>query len=298
MAGYLSAMYPIPVRIGSAILLSLSVFATLARINGSNVQLISPLTLLGIWNVFSLGLILRLMDELKDADVDRRLFAHRPLPAGRVYISDIRWTLIVVCVGFLLANLTAGPAFWMAVVVLAYALLMFHYFFAPQLLRRFLLLNLATHNPIVALMILNLVALFAVAWDVSVQRLISGSTLLLVVMYWLLLFSWEIARKIRAPSEEDEYVTYSRLFGRAWAVALAATAQTAVLAAGLWFCRTWSSIWPFIIIAGAGYANLMYEYARFLLNKRANSSDIKRFTETYVASVWFAMLVAMAFWSC
>jgi 4-hydroxybenzoate polyprenyltransferase len=296
MRVYLREMYPIPARLGSAVLLPVSFFVTLGRTQRLSIALFSPLTLLGIWNVFAVGLMLRLMDELKDTDIDRQLFAHRPVPAGRVAQSDIRRTLIAVCTAFLAANLVAGPAVWMAVLVLGYALLMYRYFFAPQLLQRFLLLNLATHNPIVALLLLDLVVLFAAAYDVAVLPLLGGMAIKLLAVYWALMFSWEIARKIRASREENEYVTYSRLLGRKVAVLLAAGVQTLAFAAGLYLCGALASIWPYAVIAGAGYVNLMYEYAHFVM-RNASSAHIKRYCEAFIASVWFALLVTMLFWT-
>ena len=55
---------------------------------------------------------LRLMDELKDQEVDRALFRDRPLPSGRIHEADIVFTLWVGIALFLAPNLAAvAPAF-------------------------------------------------------------------------------------------------------------------------------------------------------------------------------------------
>ena len=108
-----------------------------------------------------MALILRLMDELKDRETDRELFSDRPVPSGRVLESDIRASLVTVIVLFIGANLWAGAALWTAVCVLGYALLMFRYFFVPRILRKYLLLNLATHNPVIPILLLYVVVLFS-----------------------------------------------------------------------------------------------------------------------------------------
>ena len=72
------------------------------------------------------------MDELKDLDIDRALFPERPLPAGRVKESDIKASLVAVIVIYLGANAVHGLTLLAAVVITAYALLMFKRFFAEE----------------------------------------------------------------------------------------------------------------------------------------------------------------------
>jgi len=130
MRVYLREMFPPVPRLGSAALLYGSFTVLLARIHGVPGPLISPLALLGVWNVFALLLVLRLMDELKDREIDLALFKERPVPSGRVRESDIRASLAVMVVLYLGANAVTRPTFLAAAVVLGYALLMFKYFFS------------------------------------------------------------------------------------------------------------------------------------------------------------------------
>jgi 4-hydroxybenzoate polyprenyltransferase len=193
----------------------------------------------------------------------------------------------------LAANLSVGSVFWSHAAILAYAYLMFCHFFAPNTLNRHLLLTLATHNPIVVLMLGGLLVLFAAAHGLTPAELMTAPILCLIGMYWALILSWEVARKIRAWHEEDEYITYSRIFGRTLAVLLAASVQTIALILGLHLSYSFSSFWPFSAVAGVAYINLMAEYVRFLRVRRAGSESLKRYSEAYVGAVFFAMLLTM-----
>ena len=83
----------------------------------------------------------------------------------------------------------------------------------PGILQAHLPLNLATHNPIVAVVFLHASAVFAAEQDLGLRQLEWPASALLILMFWGALFSWEIARKIRAPEEENAYVTYSPPLG-------------------------------------------------------------------------------------
>lgn len=291
MAVYLREMYPLASRFAVAALLYLSVAGLLAKIHGLRLVFLSPLTLLGSWNVFALLLILRLMDELKDRDIDLRLFRDRPLPSGKVKESDIRFSLIVLILFYVSFNLIAGKAFWMALIVLAYSLLMFKYFFIPRILRKYLLFNLASHNPILGLMLVQMVVLFSVQHGLSLKNVRWIPCLLLIAMEWAMFFAWEISRKIRSEQEENEYVTYSQIFGRLGAVAVAGGAQTVTLVIAIYFFRMLSLSWVFLGIVAAGYILVMAGHVRFAAKPSPATSKLKRFAEAYILSVLAAPLL-------
>ena len=94
-----------------------------------------------------------------------------------------------------------------------------------------LLATLATHTLVVPLLLVHLAVLSAVGGVGA--RAAPRPVAVLVAQYWASVFAWEIARKIRAPEEEDDYVTYSRRLGRGGAVALAGAAQAMSVAAGV-----------------------------------------------------------------
>jgi len=285
---YLAEMYPIPIRLLSSALLYLSFAALLGRIHGVQIQILSPFTLVGVWSVFALGLILRLMDELKDKDIDQKLFSHRPVPAGKVFESDVWFSLVAVISLYVFANIWVPAALWMAFFLLKYSLLMFRYFFIPDTLRKYLLLNVATHNPVVPIMLTYILVLFSAEQGLSLRNLDWHHSLLTIAAFWAMFFAWEISRKIRSPEEENEYVTYSQIFGRAGAVLIAGGAQTISFVVGLYFYSQLSFSGIFLAILLLGYGVTMWGHARFLLNPNPVTSKLKPFAERYILIILFA----------
>jgi 4-hydroxybenzoate polyprenyltransferase len=289
MRTYLREMYPPIPRLASACLVTAGFMVLMARIHGLRPALLSPWALLGAWNVFALLLILRLMDELKDREIDRALFRERPLPSGRVTEPDIAWSLVAMCVLFLAPNAASRPTLLAAAGVLAYAFLMFGYFFAPAYFRAHLLPNLATHNPIVALMQLELVAVFSAGAGLVWRDIRWPSVLGAVAMNWAMFFAWEVSRKVRSPEQEDAYVTYSRIFGPAGAAAVAGAAQTATLVLALLFFSSLGFSPAAYVPLGAGYLLALTSLLRFVHRPGPSTSKLRPFAEAYILFVLAAV---------
>ena len=279
---YLGETYPLPQRLAAAALVSVSLATVLGRVHGLEVGWLSTAPLLGTWAVFTFLLVLRLMDELKDVEVDRALFPERPLPSGRVRESDLAGALAVVATLFVGAHAGAGPALDTAVLTLGYALLMFRWFFVPEVIRPHLPLTLATHTPVIPLLLLHLVTLFLSTNGLSPRHVAWPAVLALVAACWAGFFAWEIARKIRAPGEETAYVTYSRLLGVEGSVALAAAAQTLSLGLGLWLWARYSLSPAFVLPAAAGYLIALWGHLRFLRAPSPKTSRLRPFAEAQV----------------
>jgi 4-hydroxybenzoate polyprenyltransferase len=292
---YLGEMYPVFPRLLAAALLTISFFSFLERIHGVPTMIFSPGTLVGIWSIFALLLILRLMDELKDREIDRELFHERPVPAGKVLESDIGFSLTVVIALYVVVNLCFGRVLWMSLGVLGYAFLMFKYFFIPRILRKHLLLNLTTHNPIIPIMLSYLVILFSIQYQIPWRNMRWDLIALLVAMYWSMSFAWEIARKVRSTEEENAYVTYSQIFGRTGAVLVAGSAQTMALVIGLYFYRTLSFSEVFLAILLTGYGLTLWGHVRFIFRPNPVTSKLKPFAERYILSVFIARIVQYIF---
>jgi hypothetical protein len=292
MRAYLREMFPVGARLLMAVMLYASFARMLARVHGWSTAPTAAGMLVGSWSVFATMLVLRLMDELKDADVDRRLFASRPLPSGRVRESDIRVALVMVSGLFVGAHAGAGHARWTALAVLGYALLMFRWFFVPGLMRSRLLLTLATHNPVIPILLLHLVAVAAWAQGRGPRDLDARAVLPLLILYWAPVLAWEIARKIRAPRDEDAYVTYSRLLGPVGAVVLASSVQTLALGLALYVGTVHGFHPAWLAGAGTGWAIAQAAYLRFLLRPDADSSRLRPFAELFLVAVLLSGLFA------
>lgn len=292
MRGYLREMFPLPGHLALALLAAAGIAGFVRTVQGGGGRLAPAAVASPAWNIFATLLILRLMDELKDRDIDRRLFPARPLPSGRVLESDIRRSLVAAILLYLGANAYAAPVFLAAALVLGYSGLMYRRFFAPALLERSLPLTLATHTPSAPLMLLQAHVAAADRLGIPLADLRWPVILPAVGMVWFALLGWELARKIRAPEEETAYVTYSRLLGPAGAVAAAAAAQGLAVLLGVWLAvRFRLPPWHPAALAGA-WLLCAAAYARFLRRPAASTSRLRPFAAAFVFAVLLAHLGA------
>ncbi|MCH7965318.1 MAG: hypothetical protein IH852_15420 [Bacteroidetes bacterium] len=292
---YLKEMFPIPQRLIYSMLMYISFAIIASKIHSVTLDAASPIHFIGIINVFTILLILRLMDELKDKDLDEDLFSERPLPSGRVRESDISFSLIALIVLFITINVFNWITLLAALTVLCYTLLMFRYFFIPKILRRYLLLNLATHNPVIPIIIIFLWIMFGAQNDLPLSSLFNHYSVLLVVWFWLLLFSWEITRKIKSPEEENEYVTYSQIFGYIGAVIIAAVVQTLTFIISIYFFLIFNLSWFYLLTVTFAYIIVISGHVRFIHIPNSSTSKLKYFTEAYILTLFLAVIIDYVF---
>lgn len=288
---YLKEMFPIPQRLIYSMLMYISFAIIASKIHSVTLDAASPIHFIGIINVFTILLILRLMDELKDKDLDEDLFSERPLPSGRVRESDISFSLIALIVLFITINVFNWITLLAALTVLCYTLLMFRYFFIPKILRRYLLLNLATHNPVIPIIIIFLWIMFGAQNDLPLSSLFNHYSVLLIVWFWSLLFSWEITRKIKSTEEENEYVTYSQLFGYIGAAVIAAVVQTLTFIISIYFFLIFDLSWFYVLTVTFAYIIVISGHVRFIHIPNSSTSKLKYFTEAYILTLFLAVII-------
>ena len=295
MGSYLAEMFP-PGRhlaIAAATYLAMATFMRTAHHMDSSVW--SPYLLLGIWSYFAVPLMLRLMDELKDADIDRALFADRPLPSGRVTERDIRRSLAAVMLLYLGSNLFMPTTLLAAGAITLYAVLMFKRFFAERVLRASLPITLLTHNPIVPLSLAYGVFLFAAEHAVPLGALAWRAISIALLMLWAPFLAWEFSRKIRAPGQENAYVTYTQLLGLRGAVAAVLITQGVGVAAALWLTELLPASPLLVLIPALAWLVSAWAGWRFLRRPNATTSRLRPFAELFLIATLAGVL--MAFWA-
>ena len=183
---------------------------------------------------FCFFLLLRIADEFKDLEKDRRYRPERPVPRGLVSLTELGG------IGAVAAALQLGVAIWMGWGVVAvlvgawvYFGLMSVEFFAGDWLKQRMGLYMASH-----MVITPAIALLASACDWAAVGASPPAA-----FGWFLGASYanglvlEIGRKIYAPDEEREGVeTYSSAWGpssavAAWVGAVAASGVLTLIAA-------------------------------------------------------------------
>lgn len=165
----------------------------------------------GAFTVFAFLLWLRVADDLKDFETDKRLFPDRPLPSGRVYKKDVMIACVIVqAIAVALNVIFMRDNLWAFVILYIYGYLMSKWFFRKKKIQPSLPLALITHNPVQAIINLYIISFTVIKYDLE------PITLTNVMALWTLYFPaliWEVSRKIKAPKDENDYTTYSKLFG-------------------------------------------------------------------------------------
>lgn len=209
---YLHEMYPPLARLVVAAVMTAVVYglmllelAPTARVRLGWGEAITVLT------VFFFLMLLRIADDLKDTETDARLFPERPIPAGRVTVRDLGW---LAALGVVLSLALNWPmpnhAFFAA--LYGYGALMSVWFFQRKRIQPSLVLALITHNPVQILVNAYVLSFVCAKYDLPLVTWFGAGV---VVAFYLPAMIWELGRKIKAPSEETAYVTYSKLFGTA-----------------------------------------------------------------------------------
>ncbi len=220
LAIYLNEMFPITSFIGT-LLTAFAIQLSYLRLFSNPTKFHYQMLLSGIV-ITAVTLLIRIMDEFKDFEDDKRNFPNRPLPSGKVHSSDLK-VLAFVCVALiLLLSLTSINLFIFSLITLGYTLLMLKWFFIENKMRQSLPLAFLSHHPIV---IFNVV--YLLLGMIETFSDLDWSKAYLVLPVALIFTNWEIARKIRSPKDETAYTTYSKIWGPRVAIAVSILLQMA-----------------------------------------------------------------------
>jgi 4-hydroxybenzoate polyprenyltransferase len=164
----------------------------------------------GAYTVFAFLLWLRIADDLKDFETDKVLFPDRPLARGDVYKKDVVIVCAIVEAIAVVLNVLFMNNILFFCILYFYGYLMSKWFFQKAKIQPSLPLALVTHNPVQMFVNLYIISFTVIKYDLRAVTLTTCMTL------WTLYFPaliWEVSRKIRAPKDENDYTTYSKLFG-------------------------------------------------------------------------------------
>lgn len=207
---YFKEMYPIIPRLVLGIIIFGEIYFIVLLNNGVTEFNITCQEFIGGFTVFSFLLWLRIADDFKDYELDCRLFSSRPLPSGRVKKHDLAIFVTVLIAVTVTLNVVFMNNFLFFLFLYVYGTLMSLWFFSKKKIQKSLPLALVTHNPVQMIMNIYIISFICIKYGLK------AFTLTNFLAAWTLYFPaliWEISRKIRAPKDETEYVTYSKLFG-------------------------------------------------------------------------------------
>lgn len=229
---YFKEMYPIIPRLALGYLVFAEIYFIVLLNHGATLQIDNGI-LIKFWNeqfadwtlipfgieelvcgftVFSFLCWLRIADDFKDYELDCRLFKERPLPSGRVTKKDLKIFVSILIAVTLLLNFVFMPNFIFCVILYTYGSLMAVWFFQKHKIQNSLPKALVTHNPVQMIMNIYIISFVVIKFRPFVPAIDLYNVMAAFTLYFPA-FIWEISRKLRAPEDETEYVTYSKLFG-------------------------------------------------------------------------------------
>lgn len=290
---YVVEMYPLHVNVPYSFMSYFGYFLLLGALFGGRTLVVTPEALMGALTLAAFTLLLRVFDEFKDYEHDVRLFPHRPLPSGRVKHRDLillAWALVALMVG--LNGAIGGIGLAGFALLLGFGLLMLKFFFLPELHRRSLLLTLLTHNPVAIVSQLYILATYLQICGQPLSA-VPATAWAAIVMLWMPVLAWETARKIRAPEQEDDYVTYSRIFGtrRAPLVPMMAIGVSSALALWLGSVARLGYIYDAVVMGAAAFS--VGGLGRFSVRPIPSFSKLRPFAEAYGLALYVAMIAAL-----
>ena len=205
-------MYPIPSRLALGFIVAMEIYFIVLLNQGVTDFNVGIQEIVLGFTVFSFLCWLRIADDFKDYELDCRLFAHRPLPSGRVHKKDLN--IFVSCLIAVTITLNfifmSHIHFIFCIILYTYGSLMAVWFFQKHKIQKSLPLALVTHNPVQMIMNIYIISFVIIKYNLEIFTL--HNILAVFTLYFPALI-WEVSRKIRAPKDETEYVTYSKLFG-------------------------------------------------------------------------------------
>lgn len=162
-----------------------------------------------VFMTFTMFLMLRIFDEFKDAEEDKKHRSHLPVPRGLVKLSELKVVGIVVIILQIIIQLIFFPSMlWLYAIVMIYMCLMAVEFFIPEWLVAHQFWYVVSH-----MMIIPLVDIYASGSDWFLNGESAPHTLM-----WFFAVSFmngivlEFGRKIKTP-ENEEVNTYSSKLG-------------------------------------------------------------------------------------
>lgn len=207
---YLKEMYPVIPRLILGYICFFEIYFIILLNNGITKFNIGIQEIVGGFTIFSFLLLLRIADDFKDYELDCKLFKDRPLPSGRTKKKDLAIFLTIMIIITFILNVVFMNNIIFFVILYVYGTLMSLWFFNKKKIQPNLILALVTHNPVQIFINIYTISFTCIKYGLKGFTIIN--ILAALTLYFPALI-WEISRKIKAPQDENEYVTYSKLFG-------------------------------------------------------------------------------------
>ena len=284
---YFKEMYPILPRLALGAIVFAEIYFIVLLNHGVTTFDLGIQECVCAFTVFSFLCWLRIADDFKDYELDCRLFPTRPLPSGRVTKKDLAVFVSILIAVTLILNAVFMNNFLFCIILYTYGSLMALWFFQKHKIQKSLPLALVTHNPVQMIMNVYIISFAVIKYDIpalTLQNVMAAFTLYFPALIW------EVSRKVRAPQDETEYVTYSKLFGYKKAT------NFALLVTWLDIITNFILVWNLnkitVVLLTVNIAVMTWRFARF----KKDPTRIKLVTiveqYTYIQEILMVLTVA------
>lgn len=284
---YFKEMYPPLSRFFVSMLIFLQVYFLLLLNHGVNDFQIGHEEIIGVTTIFVFLLLLRIADDFKDFKTDHVNFPNRALPSGKVFKKDLVVVIVLAILLVFILNLFYMHNIGWFLFLFIYGALMSVWFFQRHKIQPQLILALITHNPVQ--FVLNFYVISFVVHKYNLPFWSWQSILVAFTMYFPVLF-WEVSRKIRAPEQETQYNTYSKVMGVKPSVRLVVIAVLLDIATNV--ILLWRINLPFAILLLFNTAHQLYKSYRFVENPMA--FDYGKMMEGYIYRTEVGVVLGIA----
>jgi 4-hydroxybenzoate polyprenyltransferase len=244
----------------------------------------------GIISAFFMMLLIRNFDDLKDYELDKKIFPNRPIPRGDVKKSDIQLMAFSSFIIVLLANaIFAQKTLVVFLVMIVYALLTYKWFFAEKFHRSHVFFTMFTHQPLP--IIINFFLIHTALASGTNYEVFSLKYFFVLLLFSFPVTIWETSRKIRSADMETEYETFSRFLGarNATLIPIILIFLTSIL--GVYFGLQLNLGVSFYIILLVLLVGVAFFYIRFFV-KPTNENNLLKSVSMAFAGIFFLNLLA------
>lgn len=167
--------------------------------------------IIAIFQTISFFFLVRLFDEIKDNEDDKKFRSYLPVPRGLISLKEIKWmALAVILLQVAVLIVFQREMLLLFVLVFTYLLLMLMEFFIPTWLKKRQIAYITSH-----MFVIPLVDLYAsgIDWKLTGVGMHWGLAWFFAVSYFNGIVL-EFGRKLRPPEgEEFGVVSYTKLYG-------------------------------------------------------------------------------------
>ena len=285
---YLREMFPVQIYLPYILVLYSCLYFASELLAGKPL-LADAYYLLGCVSAFFFMLLMRTFDDLKDFDLDRKIFPWRATARGDVLRSDIRFLSLLSFSVLLAVNLLFGQkTIFVFLGVMIYLLLTFKWFFAEDFHRRHQVFTMFTHQPIPwAINYFLIHVALASGDDYAPFSSLHGY---LLAVFSLPITAWDVSRKIRAKGNETEYETFSMIFGTRPAAFLAFALLFLSGALAFYLGRQLDFPSGFFVIDLALLLGMTFFYFRFMWKPTIEHNILKNVTMLFTTLLFLDFL--------